>query len=73
MYFLLLLFQVHDRTPEYYDIEFRCLQYALFGCCFFQAAGSFAFLVMSWYVFKSLTYNVKNPLNCSEKTLGLGK
>ena len=45
------LFQVHDRTPEYYDIEFRCLQYALFGCCFFQAAGSFAFLVMSWYVF----------------------
>jgi len=46
---------VHDRTPEYYDIEFRCLQYALFGCCFFQAAGSFAFLVMSWYVIEDKT------------------
>ena len=39
-----------DHTPQYYDIEFRCLQYALFGCCFFQLAGSFCFLVMSWYV-----------------------
>lgn len=42
--------QVKDQTPEYYDIEFRCLQYALFGCCFFQLAGSFCFLAMSWYV-----------------------
>jgi hypothetical protein len=39
-----------EHTPEYYDIEFRCLQYALFTCCFFQVMGSFSFLVMSWYV-----------------------
>ena len=26
------------------------MQYALFTCCFFQLAGSFAFLAMSWYV-----------------------
>ena len=31
-------------------MEFRCLQYALFTCCFFQLAGAFAFLIMSWYV-----------------------
>ena len=37
-------------TPEEFDIQFRCLQYALFGCCFFQLAGSFAFLTMSTYV-----------------------
>jgi len=46
---------VHDKTPEYYEIEFRCLQYALFGCCFFQTVGSFAFLVMSWYVIEDKT------------------
>jgi hypothetical protein len=39
-----------EHTPQYYDIEFRCLQYALFICCFFQVAGAFAFLVMSWYI-----------------------
>jgi len=39
-----------EHTPEYYDTEFRCLQYALFVCCFFQVAGAFAFMVMSWYV-----------------------
>ena len=42
------IFQEH--SAEYYDIEFRCLQYALFMCCFFQLAGSFCFLAMSWYV-----------------------
>merc|ERR1711974_513405 len=30
--------RIEDHTPQYYDIEFRCLQYALFGCCFFQLA-----------------------------------
>ena len=44
----LLLLQ--DNTPEYFEIEFRCKQYALFVCCFFQLAGAFAFMVMSWYV-----------------------
>jgi MFS family permease len=39
-----------EHTPEYYDTEFRCLQYALFVCCFFQCAGSYAFMAMSWYV-----------------------
>jgi len=47
-----ILFAKHpeDHTPQYYDTEFRCLQYALFTCCFFQLAGSLAFLAMSWYV-----------------------
>merc|ERR1711899_97445 len=26
---------LQEHTPEYYDTEFRCLQYALFVCCFF--------------------------------------
>lgn len=43
-------FSVEDHTPQYYDIEFRCLQYALFSCCFFQLAGAYCFMVMSWYV-----------------------
>ena len=34
----------------YYDIEFRCLQYALFISCFFQAFGSLFFLFTSFYV-----------------------
>lgn len=41
---------ITDNTPEYFEIEFRCKQYALFLCCFFQLAGAFAFMVMSWYV-----------------------
>ena len=41
---------LQENTPEYFEIEFRCKQYALFVCCFFQLAGAFAFLVMSWYV-----------------------
>merc|ERR1712110_519051 len=43
-------FSVEDHTPQYYDIEFRCLQYALFSCCFFQVAGAYCFMAMSWYV-----------------------
>ena len=37
-------------TPKYYDIEFRCLQYALFLSCFFQAFGALFFLLTSFYV-----------------------
>ena len=44
------IFFFQEPTPQYYDIEFRSLQYALFGCCFFQLAGSLCFLAMSWYI-----------------------
>ena len=37
-------------SPEYYDIEFRCLQYALFLCCFFQAFGALFFFYMSFHI-----------------------
>ena len=50
---LFILFQnqsLSDFTPEYYDIEFRCLQYALFSCCFFQAVGAYFFLITSFSV-----------------------
>ena len=45
-----MFYSFQEHTPEEYDVEFRCLQYALFVCCFFQLLGSFAFLAMSWYV-----------------------
>jgi len=41
---------IQEHTPEWYEMEFRALQYALFICCFFQTLGGFVFLVMSWYV-----------------------
>ena len=50
MFCIFLNLNFQEETPEDYDKDFRCLQYALFACCFFQLAGSFAFLAMSWYV-----------------------
>lgn len=44
------IFQDQGFTPQYYDIEFRSLQYALFVACFFQAFGSYFFLLTSFYV-----------------------
>jgi len=41
---------IKNHSPEWFDTEFRSLQYALFICCFFQTIGGFIFLVMSWYV-----------------------
>ena len=41
---------IQEQTPQWYEMEFRALQYALFICCFFQTIGGFIFLVMSWYV-----------------------
>jgi len=41
---------IQEPSPEWYEMEFRALQYALFICCFFQTLGGFVFLVMSWYV-----------------------
>jgi len=41
---------IQEHSPEWYEMEFRALQYALFICCFFQTLGGFVFLVMSWYV-----------------------
>lgn len=38
------------QTPEYFDVEFRCLEYALFVSCFIQALGGFFFLWTSFYV-----------------------
>jgi len=37
-------------TPEYYDVEFRCLQYALFMACFLQTIGALFFFWVSFYV-----------------------
>jgi len=56
-----------EHTPQYYDIEFRCLQYALFICCFFVVAGAFAFLAMSWYIVED---KAKADLIIAENTEG---